>query len=140
MAYTKSAARHDQILLGGVDASNSFRQFGFAGENTVEDVTGFSVTGNQETIPGVQTTGFEFEAFYTPQLEALLEDVFFSRSIIQVSWQPDGLITLATPFKTYVGNCYLNSWNPNDEVGGVRVMTGRFDAADATGITSETST
>lgn len=132
MSYTKDIARHDEIKIDGVDVSNAFRSFGFSSEHTTEDVTGFSVTGNQETLPGATTQTFEGEAFYTPELYAILYPIHRDRAIVEVSWQPDGLVDPSR--ETYVGNCTINTFNPNAEVGGVRVMTVTLAPADATGI------
>jgi hypothetical protein len=140
MAYTKSAAHYDQILLDGVDVSNAFNEFGRTGENETLDATGFSATGNAETVPGPTTAGFTGQVLYGPQIEAILWPLFEDKTIVEVAWQPDGLVTLATPFQTHVGNCYLNQLDVTDTKGGVRTATVRFDPADATGINLTTST
>lgn len=140
MAYTKSAAHYDEIRIDGTDVSNAFRQFGLTGENTTEDVTGFSATGNTETIPGVRTQGFTGEAFYTPEIEDILYPIFNTRDIVQVQWTPDGLNPGTPAFNTYYGNFYLNQFEVNDEKGAVRTLTVRFDPADANGIQTGTAT
>lgn len=134
--YTKDIARHDEILIDGTDVSNSFRSFGFSSEHTTEDVTGFSDTGNEETLPGRTTQSMEGEAFYTPELYAILYPLHADRTIFAVQWQPDGLID--SDRETYIGNVTINTFNPNAEVGGVRVMTATFAPADATGIVATT--
>jgi hypothetical protein len=136
MPFTKDIARHDEIILDGTDCSNSFRSFGFSSEHTTEDVTGFSVTGNEETLPGRTTQSFEGEAFYTPELYAVLYELHANRTIFSAQWQPDGLVDSTR--ETYIGNVTLNSFNPTAEVGGVRVMQCTFAPADATGIVATT--
>jgi len=132
MSFTKDIARHDEILIDNEDCSNAFRSFGFASEHSTEDVSGFSTTGNDETLPGRTTQSFEGEAFYTPELYAILYPIHANRTTVSVQWQPDGLVDDTR--ETYIGNCTLNSFNPNAERGGVRVMTCTFSPADATGI------
>ena len=134
MPFTKDIARHDEIILDGTDCSNSFRSFGFSSEHTKEIVTGFSVTGNEESLPGATTQSFTGEAFYTPELYAVLYTLHANRTTFSAQWQPDGLVDSSR--ETYIGNVTLNSFNPNAEVGGVRVMQCTFDPADATGITA----
>lgn len=138
MSYTKDIARHDEIYVAEVDVSNAFRQFGFSSEHTKEIVTGFSVTGNEESLPGQTSQSFTGEAFYTPELYTLLYPLHANRTVFEVTWRPDGLIDNTR--ETYYGNCTLNTFNPNAEVGGVRVMQCTFEPADATGIVSSDAT
>lgn len=138
MSYTKDIARHDAITIDGIDVSNAFRSFGFSSEHTTEDVTGFSVTGNQETLPGATTQTFEGEGFYTPELYAIVYPLHRDRTIHEVTWQPDGLVDPSR--EVYHGMCTINTFNPNAEVGGVRVMTMTFAPADATGIVASPAT
>jgi hypothetical protein len=138
VSYTKDIARHDRVTLDGVDASNAFRSFGFSSEHTTEDVTGFSVTGNQETLPGATTQTFEGEAFYTPELYQLLYPLHKNRTVFEAQWQPDGLVDPTR--EVYHGNVTINTFNPNAEVGGVRVMTVTFAPADADGINADAGT
>lgn len=135
MSYTKDISRHDAITIDGTDVSNAFRSFGFSSEHTTEDVTGFSVTGNQETLPGATTQTFEGEAFYTPEFYAIVYPLHANRTIHEVTWQPDGLVDPTR--EVYHGNCTINTFNPNAEVGGVRVMTMTFAPADADGIVAD---
>ena len=51
---------------------------------------------------------------------------------VRASIDADGLVDSAR--ETYIGNVTLNTFNPNAEVGGVRVMQCTFAPADATGI------
>jgi hypothetical protein len=136
MPFTKDIARHDEILIDNEDCSNAFRSFNFSSEHTKEIVTGFSVTGNEESLPGATTQQFTGEAYYTPELYAILYPLHANRTIFPVQHQPDGLVDNTR--ETYIGNCTLNSFNPNAEVGGVRVMQLAFDPADATGIVATT--
>ena len=133
MAYTKKVSRHDKITIDGTDVSNSFREFGFSSENTVEDVTGFSVSGTQETLPGVTNQSFVGEAFYTEELGAIVQPLHANRTNCTITWQPDGLVDATR--EIYSGTCVINQFGPTNTVGGVSVMPFVADPADATGIT-----
>lgn len=134
MAYTKKIGRHDQISLDTVDVSNSFRSFGITSTNATEDVTGFSVTGNAETLPGTSARGFTGEAFWTPELEGIVWPLHANRTLCSVSWQANGLV--GNLYDTYAGECYINDITITDTVGGVNVATITFESGDATGIVS----
>lgn len=133
MAYTKLVARHDKITIGGTDVSNSFRQFGFTGEHSEEDVSGFSVTGADEVLPGRTTTGFSGEAFYTEELAAIVGPLFFNRTIVEITWQPDGLVDATR--EVYQGNCVVFTFGPANTRGSVSTMPFEARAADEDGIT-----
>lgn len=132
MAYTKKIARHDKITIDGVDVSNSFREFGFSSEHSQEDVSGFSVTGVDEFLPGSTTQGFAGEAFYTEELAAIVYPIHATREIVVISWQPDGLVDATR--EIYSGNCTVNTFGPTDTRGSVSVMPFAATPADSTGI------
>ena len=120
MAYTKKVSRHDKITIDGVDVSNSFREFGFSSENTVEDVTGFSASGTQETLPGITNQSFVGEAFYTEELGAIVQPLHANRTSCVITWQPDGLVDATR--EIYSGTVLINTFGPTNTVGGVSVM------------------
>lgn len=138
MAYTKDIALHDSIVIDGTDVSNAFRTFGLTSQDDQVDVSGFSETGNDENLAGKRTRGFEGEAFYTPELYAILWPLHQNRTVFEVQWTPEGLTDPTR--ETYYGNCNLLTFNPNATRGDVRVMTCTFTSADATGILSGAST
>lgn len=116
MAYTKKIARHDKITIEGTDVSNSFREFGYSSEHSTEDVSGFSVSGVDETLPGSTTQAFSGEAFYTEELAALIEPLHRARTIVTITWQPDGLVDSTR--EIYSGECTINQFGPSDTRGG----------------------
>lgn len=132
MAYTKEIALHDKITINSVEASNAFRTFGFSSEHTSEDVSGFSLSGTDETLAGKTAQSLSGEAFHTPESYALLYHLHRDRTIFPLVWQPEGLLDAAR--ETFTGNVQLLTFNPNATRGSVRVMTCTFTAADATGI------
>lgn len=133
MTYTKMIARHDKVTIDGTDVSNSFRTFGYSSEHSTEDVTGFSLTGNQETLPGTTTQSFTGEAYYTEELAAIVQPIHQNRTVVEITWQPDGLVDATR--EVYVGNCTINQFGPANTVGSVSTMPFTAAAADATGIT-----
>ena len=132
MTYTKKTALHDRITVDGVDVSNAFDTFGFTSDDQDVDVSGFSVTGSDETLSGTRSEGFTGEVFITKETEALLWPLHYNRTIFQVSWQPDGLIDNTR--EVYEGTQRVLTFNPNATRGDVRVMTVTTKNADETGI------
>lgn len=128
MAYTKQVARHDKIVIGTTDVSNAFRQFGFSSEHSEEDVSGFSVSGNDEFLPGRTNQGFTGEAFYTEEFAALVQPLHANRTEVLVSWQPDGLLDATR--EIYSGICTINQFGPANTRGTVSTMP--FAAKPAT--------
>ena len=133
MAYTKLIARHDKILIDGTDVSNSFSEFGYSSEHSEEDVSGFSVTGNDEFLPGRTEQGFTGTAFYTEELVAIIEPIHRARTVVVISWQPDGLVDATR--EIYSGNCTINQFGPANTRGSVSTMPFNAKPADETGIT-----
>ena len=133
MAYTKKIARHDKITIDGTDVSNAFREFGRPSEDSQEDVSGFSSTGNDEFLPGSRNQRFEGEAFYTEEIAAIVEPLYRNRTACDITWQPDGLVDATR--EVYVGNdMTISEFSPTDTRGSV--MTFRFVAlASSSGIT-----
>jgi hypothetical protein len=134
MAYTKKIARHDRVVIDGTDVSNSFSEFGFSSEHSQEDVSGFSVTGIDEFLPGATTQGFSGTAFYTEELAALIYPIHANREIVQIVWQPDGLVDATR--ENYVGNCTINTFGPANTRGSVSTMPFAATPADEDGITA----
>jgi hypothetical protein len=133
MAYTKMIARHDKITIDGTDVSNSFRQFGLSSEHTEEDVSGFSASGADETLPGRTSQSFTGEAFYTEELAAIIQPLHANRTVCVISWQPDGLNDPTR--EIYTGNCIIYQFGPANTRGSVSTMPFTARAADEAGIT-----
>lgn len=132
MSYTKDIARHDRVWHDGEDVSNAYREFGFTSEHSEEDVSGFSVSGVDEFLPGSTTQGFAGEAFYTPEFYAILWPLHSGRTVFELQWQPDGLVDSAR--EVYYANVTANTFNPNATRGSVRVMQTTFKPADENGV------
>jgi hypothetical protein len=128
VAFTKMIARHDKITIDGTDVSNSFREFGFSSEHSEEDVSGFSESGNDETLPGSTAQGFSGEAFYTEELAALIQPIHANRESVVITWQPNGLVDASR--ETYTGTCTINQFGPANTRGSVSTMP--FAAKPAT--------
>lgn len=138
MPFTKSIALHDKIMIDGEDCSNAFRSFGQPNTRTQEDVSGFSVSGRNETLPGAITQSFDGEAFYTPEIYALLKPLFDNSSVFELTWQPNGLVDPSR--EVYYGNVTMYEFGPSVTRGSVEVFPCTFMAADANGIQSAPST
>lgn len=134
MTYTKLVARHDKITIDGTDVSNSFRQFGFTSEHSEEDVSGFSASGIDETLPGTTAQGFTGEAFYTEELAALIYPLHAARTTVEITWQPNGLVDATR--EVYLGNCTINQFGPENTRGSVSTMPFSAKPADEDGITA----
>ena len=134
MTYTKKIALHDRITVDGVDVSNAFHSFGFTSEDAEVDVSGFSVSGSDETLSGARSQGFTGDVYVTKEIEALLWPIHLNRTTVQVSWQPDGLVDNTRT--SYHGNCQLRSFSPADTRGDASTFTATFTVADSTGITT----
>jgi hypothetical protein len=132
MAYTKKIARHDKITIDGTDVSNSFREFGLTSEDSTEDVSGFSATGVDETLPGSRAQGFNGEAFYTEELAAIVWPLHLARTICSITWQPDGLVDATR--EIYYGECTINTFGPTNTRGSVSTMPFAATTADENGI------
>lgn len=128
MAFTKKIAKHDRIELDGTDYSNAFRVFGFSSEHSTEDVSGFSVSGNDETLPGSTAQSFTGEMFYTEEIAPTIWALHNARTIVEVLFQPNGLVDPTAT--TYYADCTINQFGPADTRGQVSVMP--FTATPAT--------
>src|SRR3990172_7085010 len=115
MAYTKQIARHDKITIDSTDVSNAFREFGFSSEDAEEDVSGFSVSGVDESLPGTRAQGFSGTAYYTEEFAALVFPIHEARTVVEITWQPDGLIDATR--EVYYGNCTINTFGPTNTRG-----------------------
>jgi hypothetical protein len=134
MAYTKQIARHDKITIDGTDVSNAFREFGLTSEHSEEDVSGFSVTGTDEILPGRTAQGFEGEAFYAEEFVALIWPIHINRTVVEITWQPDGLVDATR--EIWIGNCTINQFGPRNTRGSVSVMPFSAKPADEDGISA----
>lgn len=130
--FDKVIARHDRIEFDGSDVSNSFRTFGLSSVDSEEDVSGFSVTGNDEVLPGSRAQGFSGEAFYSESFAALVVPLHLNRTVVEILWQPNGLVDSSA--KVYYGNCTINEWSPSDTRGSASTTPFTAKTADATGI------
>lgn len=133
MAYTKKIANYDSITIDGTDVSNSFSQFGRPSTDSVNDVSGFSATGNDESLPGTRTQSFTGTAWYTEELASIVEPLYKNRTVCVITWQPDGLVDATR--EIYSGNCTINEFSPESTRGSARTFPFSALAADAAGIT-----
>ena len=132
MAYTKKIDSQAKVTIDGTDVSNSFSQFQLNSENTVVEAGGFNTSGIAEQLAGARTQGFTGTAFHTEELAALVYPIHTNREIVEITYQPNGLIDATR--EVYHGNCYINTWSPGSTFGDVATMDFAASAADVTGI------
>jgi hypothetical protein len=132
VAYTKIIARHDKITIDDVDVSNSFSEFGYSSEHSEEDVSGFSVSGVDETLPGATSQEFTGTAFYTEELAMIVEPLHRARTVCSIAWQPNGLVDATR--EIYYGECTINQFGPANTRGSVSTMPFSARPADENGI------
>lgn len=130
--FTKQVPFHDRVQIDGEDCSNAFDQFSVDNTDTDEDVSGFSVSGNQESLSGARTQSMTGEAFNTPELHALLYKLYKNRTVFAIEYQPDGLVDSSR--EVWSGNVQLRSYPWGGTRGQVRKGTFTFMAADSAGI------
>lgn len=135
MAFTKKVAKHDKIVINAVDYSNAFNEFGFSSEHTAEDLSGFSVSGTDETAPGRTAQGFTGTMFYTEEVAAALWPIHYNRTEVTLTYQPDGLVNASAI--TYSAVVTINQFSPQNRRG--NPSTFPFTATPATdaGITAD---
>lgn len=138
MAYDKLTALHDRIEIDGTDVSGCFSQFGLTSNDSDVDVSGFSGSGVDETLSGTRSEGFSGQAFYSEDLAALLWPIHRDRSIVEVLWQPNGLVDSSA--LTYYANCQSRTFDPTNTRGSASTTPVNFVVADAVGITQAAGT
>lgn len=139
MAYDKVIARHDRVTIDGVDVSNSFREFsGPNSEHSDEDVSGFSESGNDESLPGSTASGFTGTAFYSEDFADLIYPLHANRTPVEIQYQPNGLVDPTA--RVYYGVCTINQFGPQNTRGTVSTMPFSAKPATADGIQSGAGT
>lgn len=134
MAFTKKIAKHDKITIDGTDMSNAFRSFGITSEANEVDVSGFSVSGTDESLSGGKAQSFAGDWYLTTENEDFLFALHNTDAIFEVAWQPDGLVDSSRT--VYHANCQLRSFSPQANRGDPYVSTATFAVADDAGITT----
>lgn len=132
MAFDKLIARHDKVEIDGNDVSNSFSQFGLSMVDSDEDVSGFSVTGNDETLPGARAQGFSGQAFYSEDFAALVVPIYLNREVVEIVWTPNGLVDAGATH--YRANCTIGEFSPSNTRGSASTTPFTAKTADAQGV------
>jgi hypothetical protein len=132
VAYSKKVDSHARVTIDGTDVSNSFSQIQRDSVNALVPAGGFSVSGVAEQLLGERTQGFSGTAFHTEELSAICEPIHRNRTIVEMTYQPNGLVDATR--EIYVGNVYISEWSPQSSFGDVATMNFQATAADETGI------
>lgn len=128
----KQSALNDEIIIDGTTFSaGEVRSVDNPAENPAKDASGFSSTGNDESVPGNQVTSLTMEIYHTPDTFNLIEPLFTDREPFPFSWQPQGLVE--TTRETLSGTAYIEVWNKGVPRGDIRLMTITLQPADAAG-------
>ena len=138
MSYDKRVALHDRIEIDGTDVSNCFSSFGLTSDDSDVDVSGFSVSGTDETLSGTRAEGFAGQAFYSEDLADILWPIHYNRSVVEVLWQPNGLIDSSAA--VYYANCQLRTFDPTNQRGSASTTPVSFKVADSAGVTKADGT
>lgn len=132
MTYTKQIALHDRIYVDGEDVSNLFRSFSLDMTDADVDVSGFSVSGNEESLSGARSQSATGEAFYTPEGHLIFYKLWKDRTVFELQWQPDGLVDSSR--EVWSGQVQLRSYPPAAARAEARIIALTFKAADDDGI------
>ncbi len=139
MAWDKRVALHDLIEIDGTQMdAGQFSTFDMNSTDSDVDVSGFTLTGTDETLSGTRAEGFAGTAFYSEDLAELLWPLHNDRSIFRVKWTPNGLVDSSA--LTYYANCQLRTFNPSNTRGSASTMPVSFVVADQNGITQAPGT
>jgi hypothetical protein len=132
VTFTKQVAKSDKITIDGTDVSNAFSVFGRPSADSLVDVSGFSVTGVDENLPGPRAQTFTGTAFYTEEFASVVEPLYKNRTPCVITWQPNGLVDATR--EIYSGTCTITEFSPENTRGSVSSVP--FTATpDANGIT-----
>lgn len=131
-ANTKLVAKSDRITIDGNEVSNAFRRFGFTSVDSEEDMSGFSETGVDETLPGARAQGFQGEMFYSEEIVAIIAPIWYDREVVSIEWQPNGLVDSGAT--VWYGNCTIGEFSPENTRGSASTSPFSAKTADANGI------
>lgn len=133
---SKRIALKDFIEVDGVDLSNFFSQIGFSSDHEQVDVSGFSVSGNDEFLAGKTTqsiTGQVFGAYGTGETWDVLWPLHRDKTVFTIKWRPDASQPIGPENPQVEGNAQLLSWAGGATRGSVDSFPVTFAAADAAG-------
>lgn len=133
MSYTKLIPKSDKILIDGTDVSNSFNQMGLEMQDSKEDVSGFSASGNDEFLNGTRAQAFVGQAFHTEELMAILGPLYLNRTAFSMSWQPNGLVDATR--EIWSGTVTLEGLSPSNTRGSASTFPFTANASTSSGIT-----
>jgi hypothetical protein len=133
----KRIALHDSVKIDATDLSNFARTVRLTSEHAREDVSGFSVTGANEYLPGAtdQSVEVEFYGSYgTGEVHATLYPIHKNRTIVAFVWRPDQTAVVSATNPELRGNVSIYTYGPGAERGATDTFPVVFNAADAAGL------
>jgi hypothetical protein len=133
----KRIALNDSVEVDSVDLSNFCRQVTLASEHARVDVSGFSVSGANEYLPGPtdQSVTCEFFGSYgTGEVHATLYPIHQSRSVVEFKWRPDQNNPVGVSNPELRGNVQIYTYGPGGTRGDVDTFQVTMNAADEDGL------
>lgn len=127
----KELALYDSIVIDGHDISTYVNNWTAPSTNEVVDDSGFSVSGNDETLSGKRTQSITLTVMGGPELHQILYHLHRDRSVFTCVVQPAGLID-ATREKLS-GNGILTDYPAGAARGQVRQFDITINPGDASG-------
>lgn len=134
----KGIALKDYVEVDGVDLSNFFSQVNPNFTKESVDVSGFSMTGKNETLVGAETQEIQctiFDAYGNGETWDVLWPLYRDSTIFSFKTRPDQSLAVSATNPQIEGNAQINSWSPNRQRGQVGSFPVTFVAADAAGFT-----
>lgn len=129
----KEIALYDRVSVDSNDVSDYCSAVATESENEQVDVSGFNAGGTDEFLAGKRTQAITFTFFAGPEIHAILEPIHTERSLVEIEWQPAGLIDGTR--ETLSGMAQLLTYPPSAERGSPRTIEARFTPGDAGGLT-----
>ena len=127
----KQSALRDRVKIDGTTFSaGECSSVDPEDEKAEQDASGFSVSGRDEKVSGNRTQSVTFEFFHTEETFALLYPIYDEGEIVDIEWQPDGLVD--TGRETLYGPGEMTVCKVGAARGDIRKMTVKFvPASDA---------
>lgn len=132
----KGLALKDYVEVDGHDLSNFFSQVNPNFTDAEVDISGFSETGNDETLSGSRTMSIActvFDAYGDGETWDVLWKLYKNRSTFVFRTRPDMTLPVGANNPSLEGNAQIRGWAPNRQRGQVGSFPVTFSAVDADG-------
>lgn len=133
---SKGTALKDYVEVDGHDVSNFCSGVNPQFVDTQEDISGFSSTGKDETVPGRRSQNIVcqfFGAYDSSETWDVLYRLYRDRSTFTFKTRPDQTQPVGSTNPSLEGNARIYEWSPNRQRGQVDSFSVTFSAADSDG-------